>query len=177
MKIAEKIKTINPVGYLKNGKYFSFEQIQGETNDNSDTLIPLYATPIKQPNEEGKSIEECKDEVAERYCKIMNLDIISWKHFCFKTSREVIFQMEDEAILLYAQSQLQQIGEWISVKDKLPEEKVKVLICLTYGSGKEEIQTSYYVKRTKSFDHFMNDIITHWMPLPSPPKISSNDNP
>lgn len=36
------IKTINPIGYLKNGEYFSFGQMLSETNDSSDKIIPLY---------------------------------------------------------------------------------------------------------------------------------------
>ena len=59
--------------------------------------------------------------------------------------------------------------QWISVKDELPKENIKVLVCLTYGSGKEEIKTSYYSNRTESFDYFMSEIITHWMPLINPP--------
>ena len=63
----------------------------------------------------------------------------------------------------------QKATKWISVKDELPKENIKVLVCLTYGSGKEEIKTSYYSNRTESFDDFMSDIITHWMPLLNPP--------
>ena len=38
----EHIKTINPVGYLKNGEYISFKEMHGATNDETDTIIPLY---------------------------------------------------------------------------------------------------------------------------------------
>lgn len=44
-----EIKTINPIGYLKNGQYVSFEKMKGTTNDELDTIIPLYDIAINQP--------------------------------------------------------------------------------------------------------------------------------
>lgn len=111
------------------------------------------------------TVEGAKDQVAKSYQYNSWIDFYD---FCIRNHMTAhLNDSIDEAILFYHTSQKEK--EWISVKDKLPEEKVKVLVCLTYGSGKEEIQTSYYVKRTESFDHFMNDIITHWMPLPHSP--------
>lgn len=37
------MKTVNPIGYLKNGHYFSFKDMQGKTNDESDIIVPLYS--------------------------------------------------------------------------------------------------------------------------------------
>lgn len=76
--------------------------------------------------------------------------------------------------------------EWISVKDKLPDFSVRVL-CLD-SKGKIIIAQLSEIKaiesstgknilhewfENKSYDYYY-DSITHWMPLPEPPK---NSNP
>jgi len=66
--------------------------------------------------------------------------------------------------------------EWISVNDRLPEQVSFVLcypntkICL-FGKlgdfGKERMFTSYNI----DMEYWDNEAsITHWMPLPEPPK-------
>ena len=58
------------------------------------------------------------------------------------------------------------VNDWISVKDRMPEENVPVLVWDSQGfafidiheSGKWRIGTPHYA------------VITHWMPLPEPPK-------
>ncbi len=57
------------------------------------------------------------------------------------------------------------MAEWISVKDRLPEEGSYVLVFVNLGYG-YTIGTSLYLN--KSFK--MDENITHWMPLPEPPK-------
>lgn len=64
------------------------------------------------------------------------------------------------------------MSEWISVKDKLPEEFEEVL---TFGSGEYEVLSFLDTKAIgkcwedkggwwRPFDE-----VTHWMPLPEPP--------
>ena len=62
--------------------------------------------------------------------------------------------------------------EWISVKDRLPTwEDGKVLIYTTYGIS--------VAKRTTSNkwmgEHAIPKLITHWMPLPEPPKKNNEE--
>ena len=58
-------------------------------------------------------------------------------------------------------------GEWISIKDRLPSwEDGKVLIYTTYGISIAERTTN---NRWKG-DCAIPKLITHWMPLPEPPK-------
>ena len=52
--------------------------------------------------------------------------------------------------------------EWVSVKDKLPENNVLEIITYSPTIGVECVSTSWLTD-------FENDI-THWMPLPEPPK-------
>ncbi len=65
--------------------------------------------------------------------------------------------------------------EWISVKDKLPKTFEPVIICRTSkGAPRAEAGSldvngwwRVYGTRTKS--------VTHWMPLPDPPKGDHHD--
>lgn len=61
-----------------------------------------------------------------------------------------------------------QSSKWISVEERLPEEGVSVLI---YGFGCVDIG---WVIDTGWRSEYINDYdegeITHWMPLPEPPK-------
>jgi hypothetical protein len=62
--------------------------------------------------------------------------------------------------------------EWISVKDRLPEKSVPVLIC---AAGHRV--TAYYDKVKEVFRlteddnlYYLTKCVTHWMPLPEPPE-------
>lgn len=57
------------------------------------------------------------------------------------------------------------MNEWISAKDRLPDVTGKYLVCTTKGS--------VYLAKFSVPDLFhtdMNTYITHWQPLPEPPK-------
>ena len=66
------------------------------------------------------------------------------------------------------------MGEWISVKDRLPSNTEPVLVCGVRNGIKI---CRYWVNRDYggSLQHvFFNNnksvTVTHWMPLPEPPK-------
>jgi hypothetical protein len=67
--------------------------------------------------------------------------------------------------------------EWISVKDKLPSEGEDVLVW-DGNYGLDNLSASYEIAAYRSFkneSHFISgpyslQNISHWMPLPSPPK-------
>lgn len=80
----------------------------------------------------------------------------------------------------------QAVGGWISVKDRLPEKYIDVLVLVQYP--KVNGYTGHYVviawKSTDddSWDsdnnNFNNDpegVVTHWMPLPEKPKEENDD--
>lgn len=67
--------------------------------------------------------------------------------------------------------ELKRQREWISVKDRLPDKSDNYLVLLRYGMGNTEIKiTTFYADDRKYFDHLLEDIITHWQPLPPAPK-------
>jgi hypothetical protein len=68
-------------------------------------------------------------------------------------------------------------NEWISVNEKLPETNCNVLVCKTNGlltimSFHKEFETGLRRFHWWGFGQWINQHhqVTHWMPLPEPPK-------
>ena len=60
------------------------------------------------------------------------------------------------------------VQEWISVKDRLPEDQEEVLVCTRSKNGIRNIDKGYM-----AIDHFIHRgraEVTHWMLMPNPPK-------
>ena len=62
--------------------------------------------------------------------------------------------------------------EWISVKDRLPEQGQQVLIYSRYDFCEVALYIGIPGKWRVTWNHDMLDAdsVTHWMPLPQPPK-------
>ena len=68
--------------------------------------------------------------------------------------------------------------EWISVKDKLPDDCFEKLCYLIASNGEKYIKSShlnpakkgFYVEYTKD-GYAPIEEVTHWMPLPEPPNV------
>ena len=63
------------------------------------------------------------------------------------------------------------VQQWISVKDRLPEENTEVLIYCKTNSRKKV----FFVDKIRYFRglpiwQVWSGKVTHWMPLPQPPK-------
>ena len=74
------------------------------------------------------------------------------------------------------------VQEWISADDRLPEEGEYVLCVLKGFNYGGKIQVCKFVPADKFkdkpyFEHFRNGFpsVTHWMPLPQPPKGETNN--
>jgi len=65
------------------------------------------------------------------------------------------------------------MSEWISVKDRLPEEEGEFLCCSNIITDEEHIwiEICYFYKSNEWIHYAGEDAFpTHWMPLPEPPK-------
>lgn len=66
--------------------------------------------------------------------------------------------------------------EWISVKDRLPDEGQFVIMYFArqngYNIGDYKLANTWQGKKLKfvPFNSWWDDAVTHWMPLPEPPK-------
>lgn len=61
--------------------------------------------------------------------------------------------------------------KWISVKDGLPDGNVCDFVeCIVYETLNNKVQHDYFsLHLAKSWNHYGKHV-THWMPLPEPPK-------
>ena len=70
------------------------------------------------------------------------------------------------------------VQEWISVKDRLPEESGKHLVFgRTFGNKKPQIWICECISIGRVMgwcNSAKNPVVTHWMPLPEPPKEVDN---
>lgn len=57
--------------------------------------------------------------------------------------------------------------EWVSVKERLPEQDTSVLVREKHIRGGGYHYTVYYYDPTMYQPYW--DYVTHWMPLPEPP--------
>ena len=73
-----------------------------------------------------------------------------------------------EAVADYLRDNGVTVQEWISVKDKLPEDQEEVLVCTCSKNGIRNIDKGYMA--IDRFIHRGCAEVTHWMPLPQPPK-------
>lgn len=90
-------------------------------------------------------------------------------HTEFYDNAEIYTDYDETAKGMYAKGYRKQ-SEWISVKERLPETDKKVLVCYSNGS----MDIAKYI-RADGFEFWFEETtfrkhITHWMPLPEPPK-------
>ena len=69
--------------------------------------------------------------------------------------------MPDTCDHILDMSKMVDVNGWVSVKDRLPELGTVVLVAKDIGS----VNTTYF-----GVNGFRDESVTHWMPLPEPPK-------
>ena len=98
------------------------------------------------------------------------------EHTCEECDSSDMCEFWIEASVLYAAGYRKQSeGEWISVDERIPEERCE---CLTVDKRGVVLQASYS-GRHRAFnatdeddgDTLKFDDVTHWMPLPEPPEM------
>lgn len=65
------------------------------------------------------------------------------------------------------------VGEWISAKDRLPDFDGAVLACTRYGEIRvflSDEDGDWFDERGSFYSRNTSGEVTHWMPLPKPPK-------
>ena len=93
-------------------------------------------------------------------------------------SDELLKQLKNAPITNWKEeSSIEVVQEWIPVTERLPEEGDYVLCVLKGFNYGGKIQVCKFVPADKFkdkpyFEHFRNGFpsVTHWMPLPQPPK-------
>ena len=107
----------------------------------------------KQPLPPAEGAEEILDKHS-RYHPVTNL-----------VYREDVLSAMNEFATLHAQKIADKMVEWISVKDKLPEEHEDVLCYNGY-----RISSHNWCKHTDQDDDWFKKTFTHWCKLPNTPK-------
>lgn len=86
----------------------------------------------------------------------------------FSDESDVINRM---IALLTAIDALEQDNGWISVKDRMPEEGVDVLVYL----NRKGADVDFVDRESGNFFYYDEGEVTHWRPLPEPPKESDEE--
>lgn len=74
-------------------------------------------------------------------------------------------------MVLHEEPTIEVVQEWISVKDRLPENDTRVLVYLNIEKLDAYTYTIFDTDRMLDGKWIRwNTYITHWMPLPQPPK-------
>ena len=103
---------------------------------------------------------------------IENLAAFLW-HNTNMYDEDLIFDVAEA--LCKAGYRKQSESEWISVEDRLPEPQKSLLVYVCMD-GEWQIREGWYGEMTKLFfvlagyPYRTDATVTHWMPLPEPPK-------
>lgn len=105
--------------------------------------------------EAAKVLEKQFDESCGDY-RYQNKDKLDYEDALWLAIAALSEQREDKRM------------DWISVRDRLPEDQVEVLVATRSKNGVRNIDKGYL-----AIDHFIHRgraEVTHWLPMPEPPK-------
>ena len=87
--------------------------------------------------------------------------------------------LKKEGYINNAFEDVQPVNQWISCKDKMPEDNTLVLFVYVSENGVKSVHYGYHQTlkglgsswaKPSGGWHYYDDDITHWQPLPEPPK-------
>ena len=67
------------------------------------------------------------------------------------------------------------MSEWISVKDRMPEEGVDVLVYGDIYLNRKGADVDFVDRKSGNFFYYDEGEVTHWRPLPEPPESEAPD--
>ena len=99
---------------------------------------------------------DCIHQYCCKYDRFFGVDVVENKCNYFKNKADVVEVTH---------------GKWISVNKQLPETYIEVLVCFKAdGTNVIAFVNRFGKWKNASTDNFIESEITHWMPLPEPPK-------
>jgi hypothetical protein len=119
------------------------------------------------PTEKGKTMREKLIELLQDcICDYVSTESYDWW---------VTYEVKYEELADHLIANGVTVQEWISVKDRLPEDNERVLVyhddgVIRFGINKDgfaDVVSSLYLKHNHKTCFAK---VTHWMPLPEPPK-------
>ena len=81
--------------------------------------------------------------------------------------------VSDACILAVAALREQEERRWVPVAERLPDENNRWVLCLCVGGAMEVLKFDYAMRDWDAQYQgrcYMENYVTHWMPLPEPPK-------
>ena len=101
--------------------------------------------------------------------EILMAFISDWESCETNTNADLLLSMVDDAA-----KEISELDEWVSVEDRLPAHSTKVIINHITSYGRDEAFGCYH-EDTERFVYWGGDFensleVTHWQPLPQPPK-------
>lgn len=105
-------------------------------------------------------------EEAIEYWELVNSEIDDLLLDTYGACKKAL--VEQREAIEFTIAALHEQMEWISVRDRLPEDQVEVLVATRSKNGVRNIDKGYL-----AIDHFIHRgcaEVTHWMPLPALPK-------
>ena len=116
-----------------------------------------------------------------------NGDKIDGYSYAYKTDSigEPYIHIDSVRNMLKKAADVQPVDRWISCKDKMPEDNTLVLFVYASENGVKSVHYGYHQTlkglgsswaKPSGGWHYFDDDITHWQPLPEPPKeVIQND--
>ena len=133
-------------------------------------------------NQTGRTLEGLPERYSNRECTDLldSVPATTLVDATIEICNKVLHQSDVIELLVGALSDaLDKQPTWISVEERLPEPKKEVLVCIRYNTGHVIRETAKYDEKygdpwlTSNEDYYCAEgdpEITHWMPLPEPPK-------